>query len=373
MGRKILIIIIFIMILGFLYYWFSIRPKLGEKPSGQHLNKIKASPQYNEKLKKFVNENHAAIIAANKKLHTWKIMWEFLFPSAQLSPKKKLPEVVPNLKAFGNNEKEIAFIWLGHSTFLVNMSGVIILFDPVFSGSAAPVSFFAKRFQKPVLELKNLPKVDYIIISHDHYDHLDMESIKHFSSNKTKFLVPLGVSSYLVGWGIEKNKIQELDWWQSVKIDKLEFICTPAQHFSGREGPLENPTLWASWIVKNKSQKIYFSGDSGYGTHYKQIGDKYGPFDVTFIENGQYDQRWSLIHNMPNQVGQAYFDLKSKALVPMHWGMFPLALHDWFDPIEKIFKISNERKINLLTPKLGEFISLSSKKSQESWWKKLIK
>ncbi|HMV43841.1 MAG TPA: MBL fold metallo-hydrolase, partial [Leptospiraceae bacterium] len=217
-----------------------------------------------------------------------------------------------------------------------------------------------------------LPNIDYIIISHDHYDHLDMETIEFFKSKSVKFITPLGVTSHLKEWGITEDRLTELDWWSSINRDDLEIILTPAQHFSGRKGNNQNKTLWGSWIVRNKKQSLYFSGDSGYDTHFKAIGDKYGPFDITFIENGQYNERWRAVHVLPEETAQAFLDLKGKHLVPVHWGMFDLSLHNWYDPIERIEKASKEKNIKLLTPKFGQIVKLEEDTIFETWWKKFI-
>ena len=167
---------------------------------------------------------------------------------------------------------------------------------------------------------------------------------------------------------IEENKITERDWWQNFNAGGIEFIATPAQHFSGRDGLHENETLWASWVVRSKDHNVYISGDSGYDTHFKAIGDKYGPFDLAFIECGQYNENWTQVHMMPAQTLEAFKDLKAKKLFPVHWGMFKLAMHTWYDPIEQLTKLAQEKEINLVTPKLGEIVDLSTDTRFERWW-----
>lgn len=241
----------------------------------------------------------------------------------------------------------------------------------MFSNSASPFAFINKRFQKPVLALEELPKVDYIVLSHDHYDHLDMQTIKFFKNTNTKFVVPLGVGRHLQYWGITADRITELDWWQTIKYDNLEFILTPAQHFSGRKLIDYNHTLWGSWVVRDASHSIFFSGDSGYAKHFKEIGDKYGPFDLVFIENGQYDPAWRDVHMLPEDVIQAVLDLRAKAFVPIHWGMFCLAPHQWFEPIENIYKLAIACNIDLYTPKIGQVIVLE-KTTTQAWWREFL-
>lgn len=230
-----------------------------------------------------------------------------------------------------------------------------------------------KRFQAPVLSIKDLPEIDYVIISHDHYDHLDMETIQHFQTKKTRFITPLGVSSHLKSWGIPEDRMQELDWWESTTFKNIELVCTPAQHFSGRSGMDGGQTLWASYVLKTPKQNLYFSGDSGYDIHFKEIGDKYGPFELVFIENGQYNEMWKEVHLMPEETSQAVLDLKGKKMVPIHWAMFELALHDWYEPIEESEKYTEKYGIELLTPKFGQLVFLEKENIFEKWWKQFVK
>ncbi|MBK8393812.1 MAG: MBL fold metallo-hydrolase [Leptospiraceae bacterium] len=346
----------------------------GKNPEGKHLEKIINSPNFDSQREQFINRKADVLEKMRENQSMLKITFEFLFGGQNnRTPSEKLPEIKPDLQEFLEKSNKLKFIWFGHSTFLVNIDGTILLFDPVFSGAASPISFLVKRFQLPVLKKEELPEIHYIIISHDHYDHLDMETIQFFKSKKTKFITPLGVSSHIKEWGIEQERLSELDWWESIQTENLEFILTPAQHFSGRSLAKQNKTLWGSWIVRNKTQSLYFSGDSGFDTHFKTIGDKYGPFDITFIENGQYDQKWKDVHVLPEETAQAFIDLKGKRLVPVHWGMFDLSLHSWYDPIERLEKESEKRNINLLTPKFGQIVKLEEDTIFEKWWKKFIK
>lgn len=345
--------------------------QLGTPPKAKHLEEIQKSPQYDLDLQKFVNKQRDIIPKMYKQNSFWKMFALFLFAGEDTKPKKSLPIHKPDLKAFMGPSSKLKFIWFGHSTFMVNMNGRLLLFDPVLSEKALPIPFFYKRFQAPVLSLRELPqKIDFIVISHDHYDHLDMETVKFFQDREVKFIVPLGLSSHLRGWGISKEKIIELDWWQSRKVGSLEFICTPAQHFSGRTKPYGNETLWASWVIRNKKNSLYFSGDSGYDVHFREIGRKYGPFDLAFIENGQYDEMWAAIHMLPKDSAQAFLDLRGKEYVPVHWGMFDLSIHSWYDPIEAIEKLAKEKGIRILTPKLGQIVQAGSQMVFEKWWKK---
>ena len=283
-------------------------------------------------------------------------------------PKDKLPEVRPDLESFLAQDDSMKFIWFGHSTILLNMDGKNILIDPIFSGAASPVSFAVKRFQPPVLSLEELPEIDFIVISHDHYDHLDKKTIKFFSKKKTKYLVPLSVSRHLKSWGVKPDFITELNWHESTEKDGITFTATPAQHFSGRTLFDANSTLWASWVVQGQKEKIYFSGDTGYSDHFKEIGQKYGPFDYAFIENGQYNERWPHSHLHPEETIQAMKDINAHHLVPIHWGMFTLSLHPWNEPIERTYKLAQEEKIKIVTPRLGELVRSRSEQQFIAWW-----
>lgn len=340
----------------------------GTRPTVESKGKFKISPQFSQEETIFLNRRPNLVKEMRKEAFSFSVMKEWFSKGIDREPSRPLPEVKPDMIEFVKPSTELKVVWFGHSTFLLNLNGTIILVDPVFSGNAAPFTFMVKRFQKPVLELSELPKIDYIVISHDHYDHLDMSSILFFKEKDVKFITPLGVGSHLVGWGVDSSRITELDWWQNFQEGDIEFVATPAQHFSGRDGIHENETLWASWVIKNKNHNIYFSGDSGYDTHFKEIGEKYGPFDIAFIENGQYNEKWKAVHLLPEESVQAYFDLKAKKYFPVHWGMFVLSFHTWYEPITKIHQFSKEKGINLVSPKLGEVVLINDEYVSTAWW-----
>ena len=359
--------------------FFASCTQFGENPSGDHLEEMKNSPNYDVEINRFKNRIENMWEQMGERDSFWdnprkRISNNYFFNSAETVPENKLPEVKPpNIKDFIKSTESIKFIWFGHSTLLVNIKNTIILIDPVFSKAASPVSFLVKRFQPPVLELKDLPRIDYVLISHDHYDHLDMETVIFFKEKDVKFIAPLGVTSHLKSWDIDRSKLFEADWWGTLEFEGITFICTPAQHFSGRLATFSGfKTLWASWIVKTESNSFYFSGDSGYDIHYKEIGDKYGPFELVFMDSGQYNERWREVHNMPDEAAQAVLDLKGKAMVPIHWGMFNLAIHDWYEPVEESEKYAEKFGIKLMTPKLGQLVSLERKNVFEKWWKDLM-
>jgi L-ascorbate metabolism protein UlaG (beta-lactamase superfamily) len=363
--KTIIIIISTILISAIL---FSGCTQFGTRPSKTEKKLFDNSSQYNKEKGEFENRRPQLIAEMKKKSFNFGLVIDWFSDGKDRVPENKLPEIKPDLDKFLSASDDIKVIWFGHTTFLLNLNGIIILVDPVFSGSAAPVSFMVKRFQKPVLDLSELPKIDYILISHDHYDHLDMESIEFFKDKDIQFVTPLGVGSHLIGWGIAKENIIEKDWWQEAEFTDVKFIATPAQHFSGRDGFNENETLWASWVIQSKKHNIYFTGDSGYDTHFKAIGEKYGPFDVAFVESGQYDERWREVHMSTEDAVKAFTDLKAKKYFPVHWGMFELAMHTWYDPMVRLSKLSKEQNFDLLAPKIGQMVNVNQDNKFDIWW-----
>ncbi|PWL38876.1 hypothetical protein DKG77_11605 [Flagellimonas aquimarina] len=269
-------------------------------------------------------------------------------------------------------KNDTRLIWYGHSAFLVQIDNKNILIDPMFGNVAAPHPLLGgNRFNKQMpLNIEKLPNIDMVVISHDHYDHLDYESITKLKDKVDMFYTPLGVGVHLEEWGVEKQRIVELDWWQEINADGLLFACTPAQHFSGRKFGNEQSTLWSSWVIASEHDKLFFSGDSGYGSHFKAIGEKYGPFDFAMMECGQYNAMWPDIHMFPEETAQAGLDVQAKTVMPIHWGGFKLALHSWTDPIERVVKKGAELQISIATPRIGEVIRpKDSLQGYNAWWK----
>ncbi len=271
------------------------------------------------------------------------------------------------------SEKD-SLTWLGHSSFLLSIDNKKLLLDPILGPIASPVSFVGSRRYKYSENMLNvideMPPIDAVFISHDHYDHLDYESIVKLKSKVAHFFVPFGVNSHLIRWGIPKEKITELNWWDKIKYQGLTIVLTPSKHFSGRGILNRNTTLWGGWLINGKNTCLYTSGDGGYGSHFKEIGDKYGPLDITLIEGGQYDRRWSGIHMTPEQSVKANIDLVGKNMMLMHWGAFTLAFHGWKEPIERVLKEAKKSEVNLIAPKIGETVILDSDINVpfSAWW-----
>lgn len=261
---------------------------------------------------------------------------------------------------------------LGHSTILMRLNGEFVLTDPVFSDRASPVQWAGpKRFHATPITIEELPEIKVVVISHDHYDHLDKEAIKKLADKVEYFITPKKVGQHLIDWGIDKAKVTELSWWESVQLDGLTLVATPAQHFSGRGLFDRNSTLWASWVIKTDNSSLFFSGDGGYFGGFKEIGERFGPFDITMIENGAYNNLWSDIHMMPEQSIQAHLDLKGKAMLPIHNSTFDLSTHEWFEPLERSSDLAREKEISLITPIFGEAVSIKSPNNHYSWWREM--
>ncbi|MEI8597954.1 MBL fold metallo-hydrolase [Vibrio sp. M60_M31a] len=258
---------------------------------------------------------------------------------------------------------------LGHSSVLMHIDSNWILTDPVFSERASPIQWAGpKRFHPAPITANSLPYIDIVIISHDHYDHLDKATIKAIDEKVGVFVTPLKVGDRLQNWGISREKIIQLDWWQSVSLNNIEFVSTPSQHFSGRGLLDRNQTLWSSWVILGSKHRIFFSGDSGYFSGFKSIGERYGPFDFTLMEAGAYNSLWSDIHMMPEESVQAHIDLQGKFMIPIHNGTFDLSMHPWYEPLERISAITANRGVQLVTPAFGEQVVLDAPSLKNRWW-----
>ncbi len=278
---------------------------------------------------------------------------------------------VPSVDFSFNTSIQPLITWLGHSAFLLQLDGKTILLDPMLSKRASPFQWIGpKRFDGTLsVTVDDLPSLDAVLISHDHYDHLDYYSIKALAHKTKRFFVPLGLAGHLHRWGVPLEHITEMDWWDEVKLGTLRFACTPSRHFSGRTLTDRDATLWCSWVIESKHANVFFSGDGGYGPHFAEIGKKYGVFDLALLECGQYDTLWPYVHMMPEQTVQAARDLKSKRVIPIHWATFALAFHSWTDPIERALVAGKKLGVSIITPRIGQTISVnSSRPSRDRWW-----
>ena len=266
----------------------------------------------------------------------------------------------------------VHIIRLGHSSHLLKLRGRYWLIDPVFGERASPLSFAGpKRFHAPPITLQELPAIEGLILSHDHYDHLDVSTIEALRDRVARYFVPLGVGARLQGMGVAAERIQEFDWWQSQTVGSVALTATPAQHFSGRTLWDRNRTLWASWVIVSGDARIYYSGDSGYFDGFKVIGERFGGFDIALMENGAYDSHWPSVHLTPEETVQAYGDLRAKLLYLVHNSTFDLAFHTWRDPLERVAALTEQHGIALATPEIGEVLTLGRLRENKQWWKGL--
>nr|WP_062236882.1 MBL fold metallo-hydrolase [Fictibacillus sp. FJAT-27399] len=360
------VIFTIIVLLLFVYFFMNGYPDFGRRPSKQKRESFQSSLQF--KQGHFVNEPPTVMDTSLST--TLSIAKDFIKGNPKGRPDQPLKMV--KLKVQDDLEKNTRITWFGHSALMLEMDGKRMLLDPMFGQAPSPFPMFGgKRYSKTLpFTIEHLPFIDAVFFSHDHYDHLDYRSIKKLKEKAGRFFVPLGVGSHLESWGVESGRISEHDWWDEMEWEGLHLVCTPARHFSGRSLTDRNTTLWCSWVIKGKQSKIFFSGDSGYGPHFKNIGDRYGPFDAAMMECGQYDDRWSEIHMMPEETVQAFIDVRGDLLIPIHWSAFTLALHDWTDPIERVTKEARKRNVPVAAPQIGEAVIIGTKNyPQRVWWK----
>jgi len=264
-------------------------------------------------------------------------------------------------------------IWFGHATAYVEMDGKRIMTDPMLSKRAFPVKLMAPtRYNPSPLEMEKLPAIDFVTISHDHFDHLDMKTTQTLAANGAQFFVGIGIKAHLIRWSVPESQIHEMDWWQSVTIGEFTIHCTPARHYSGRTLSRDT-TLWSSWVIEGPKHRIYHSGDTGYSPHFKEIGERFGPINIAFIKIGDYglDLSWRDVHMHPEKSIQAHLDLNADVMFPIHWGTFALSFHDWFEPINLAVEYANQNGVKLVTPKLGQKIEYNQPIKNQSWWKPL--
>ncbi|TCP04051.1 MBL fold metallo-hydrolase [Rubrivivax gelatinosus] len=259
---------------------------------------------------------------------------------------------------------------LGHSTLLFKLDSRFWLTDPVFSRRSSPVDWLGPlRFHAPPIALDELPPLAAVLLSHDHYDHLDEPTIRALAHRAEVFVAPLGVGELLVDWGVPASRVRELAWWEHTTVAGLRLTATPARHFSGRGLFDRNRRLWCSWVIESPQLKLFFGGDSGYFDGFREIGARLGPFDVSFLEAGAYDRRWPEVHMTPEQTVQAHRDLGARRLVPIHNGTFDLAFHRWDEPLERVSREAHARGVELLTPRFGARLDLVAPEPTEAWWR----
>ncbi len=350
-----------IAILILLTFWILNVPAFGALPAGARLQKIKALPNYRDGEIK----NFSFTPMKPQDVSYFKIFWELLKKNPLKFPEFALPHANPDFSAGA----DIRITWFGHSSYFLNINGLKVLVDPVFSARTSPFSFIGTKNFKGTdfIKADDLPDLDIILITHDHYDHLDYQTILKLKDRTKLFVTSLGAGAHLERWGVTGDKIKELAWDQSITTASLQFTALPARHFTGRKFK-RNQSVWSAFVLETPVGKLYLGGDSGYDTHFSEAGDKHGPFDLAILECGQYNAFWPAIHMFPEQTVQAAKDLKAKALMPVHWGKFTLAAHNWNDPILRVVEAAADQEQLILTPILGETFILGKEFPTRRWW-----
>ena len=339
----------------------------GALAHGERLERMQESSQWDKLEERFTN------VLPRVRLSSFEATWDFFFAgSATREP--ETPPKVTQRRAQDFSElptSGLRVTWFGHSTMLLELDGTRTLIDPMWSERASPFTWAGpKRFYAPPLALQDLPPLDAVIISHDHYDHLDSETVKSLASHVPLWLAPLGVGAHLNKWGIPDEKIVELDWWESHSIGEVKLTATPSRHFSGRSvtfGDL-NATLWAGWAWTGPTHRAFYSGDTALHQEFSTIGEKLGPFDLTMIEAGAYNQGWADVHLGPEQAVLAHQLVRGKVMLPVHWGLFNLALHGWTEPAERILVAAQKLDVDTVFLDPGASFDIANAPSISRWW-----
>ncbi|MEQ9503867.1 MAG: MBL fold metallo-hydrolase [Deltaproteobacteria bacterium] len=360
--RRLGVLALLFVLLGFGGYLLA-RPAMGHDPSGADLERISKSPQY--KGERFDNE----LPRVDGPYWDMTTEWfsggsDYRLPGAPLKVERRTKADFATPPASG-----MRVTWLGHSTLILEIDGRRILIDPVWGPRASPLTFIGpERWYDPPLPIEELPTIDAILISHDHYDHLDYPTVQRLADLDTKWLVPLGIGSHLEGWGVKRERIVELDWWGAQKIGDLEITCAPARHFSGR-GFTPNATLWSGWAVAGPKHRVFYSGDTAMHPEFIEIGERLGPFDLAMMEVGAYDAMWSDVHLGPEQAVRATRLVRADTLLPVHWGLFDLALHGWTEPIERVRVAGDREGVRVVSPQPGGQVEPTRTSTPTAkWW-----
>lgn len=356
--------IILLALLSSSVFLFFHQPKFGKRPAGKRLEKIKSTSNF--KKGEFRNISFTPDLTDGANYYT--VLREFFFGKSKRNlPKDVIPSVKTNLKNLDQNEDIL--VWFGHSSYFMQMSGKTFLVDPVFSNHASPLSYTVNAFKgSNVYRVEDLPEIDFLIITHDHWDHLDYDTVLKLKPKIKQIITALGVGEHFERWNFDLSKIAEMNWHEELTFGDFKFNAVPARHFSGR-GLKRNQSIWISLVLTTLKKRIYIGGDSGYDTFFKTTGELFGPFDLAILECGQYNKNWKYIHMMPEQTVQAAKDLNAKVLMPVHWGKFPLALHDWDEPIIRAEKSASSENVNLAHPMIGEPLYFNDLTTTKKWWK----
>ena len=343
------------------------QPQFGARMSGARLERAKANPQYRDG--RFVNVQPEAptTLAA---LGDY-VVRQFSGDEVRVPPAPVPVRVVDAAAlALAPGASALRALWIGHASTYVELDGLRLLLDPVFAERVSPLPVGPRRFHPPPIALADLPPIDAVLVSHDHYDHLDMATVRHLAARGARFFVPLGIGAHLERWGVPTAQIDEMEWWQRRTLRGVEFVCTPTRHYSGRGLSDRSATLWSSWSVLGPRHRIYYSGDTGYSTHFAEIGSRLGPFDIAFVKIGAYGPgaSWLDIHMSPEQAVQAHRDVRAKRMFPVHWSTFNLAYHDWDEPVRRAVAEARRTGVALVTPRVGEWVDADQEFASTPWW-----
>lgn len=345
----------------------------GGNPDANTLAKMQQTSNYQdgkfENLEPIIVDGTGAGVRDDERLNLLDFMVNIFNPADGKHPKQPLPtlSLSENIPTKNNS-----FTWLGHSSVLFKMGDKTIITDPVFY-QVSPVPFGGNPYPMThIPTTAELPNLDLVILSHDHYDHLDMKAIQEIHEKTNKFFVPLGVKAHLVKWGVDKDKIQEFAWHDTTYFDGIEFTFVPSRHYGGRKFSTRSQTLWGGWVIKSADFSLYFTGDSGFGRHFADIGEKYAPkdgFDLMLVENGAYNVNWADVHMFPEQSIQAVKDAKAKLALPIHWGKYDLAYHPWSEPAQRFAAEADKQNVAIITPKIGQNFTIND--STTPWWEEV--
>ncbi|MGC5012351.1 MBL fold metallo-hydrolase [Streptosporangium sp. DT93] len=340
--------------------------ELGGRPEGERLERMRRSPQFHDGV--FRNSTPGTFVPSPQSAR--QVFWNMFLNRAERRPAAPIPVVTT--PAGGPSATGLSVIWYGHATALLEIEGRRVLLDPVWSRRASPSQLVGPRRLHPVpTSLAGLPPLDAIVISHDHYDHLDRATVRRLTALQTApFLVPLGIGAHLERWGVPASRIVELDWQEEATVAGLRFVATAARHFSGRTLD-RNVTLWGSWVIAGSDKRVFYAGDSGYFDGYAGIGAAHGPFDLTLIPIGAYNAAWPDIHMDPEEAVNAHLDLGGRLLLPVHWATFTLAAHPWAEPVDRLWHEAKARGVRIAVPRPGERVDTVDVPMLESWWELL--
>jgi L-ascorbate metabolism protein UlaG (beta-lactamase superfamily) len=340
----------------------------GGKAQGERLEKVRASPRFKDGQFRNTQVERGPGLKGNP----LPMLGEYFFGGGERVPKGVLPVLNPRGAWAHRAETGLRVTWLGHSTLLLELDGRRVLTDPVFGDRASPARFAGpKRFHQVPVPVADLPELDAVLVSHDHYDHLCVSTIQELAKRQTPFVTSLGVGAHLEAWGIAPERITELDWWDEAVIGGVSFTAAPSQHFSGRGVGDRNNTSWSSWAIKTDHHRVFFSGDTGLTEEFKEVGRRLGPFDLAMFEVGAFHPSWGDIHLGPENALKAHSYLGSGIFLPVHWGTFSLAMHAWDEPAETLVRLATEQKVRIFTPRLGEALEPARVEVTPAWWREV--